>query len=488
MYYYGASIQGIQGFIFATNKLQEIIGASEIVKRINYKFENEIKKLEKNNKTKFVMSAAGNMKAVFYDKDELQKFILKFKKEILNMAYGITFSEAVVTIIGDEPTDEERNNLEENLKVQRNRPDIPIDMSLNITKLAPATAKPLVEIKEYKDNEKEELDKSSQQKRECYELWKQRKCEHEKDENDEKKEDRTKYEEISYLSNSKNKIAVIHIDGNGLGSLIRNLTTPISEFSKNLDKATKEAFKKANKKHYKLREVILGGDDVSVICNADIALQFTKDFLENFEKETENRLGSKLTACGGIAICNEKYPFHYAIDLAEELCAIAKKDSKKINEKLAPSSFMFHNVQSSNFESWDLYVENELTLNKDSEEKENLVRCDFGPYYLDEKDNPEIDDLLNLISLFRMDNAPTSKLRNWLGMLDENSYIAKKLLDRINDVLDKNMKESINKVLKKLNPNLSMENLIVEIENKNKTPIYDVLQIISNTKEIKNEI
>jgi len=170
------------------------------------------------------------------------------------------------------------------------------------------------------------------------------------------------------------------------------------------------------------------------------------------------------------------------------LCAIAKKDAKKINEKLAPSSFMFHNVQSSNFESWDLYVENELTLNKDSEEKENLVRCDFGPYYLDEKDNPEIDDLLNLISLFRMDNAPTSKLRNWIGMLDENSYIAKKLLDRINDVLDKNMKESINKVLKKLNPNLSMENLIVEIENKNKTPIYDVLQIISNTKEIKNEI
>ena len=45
-YYYGASIQGIQGFIFATNKLKEIIGASEIVKNINYKFEKSLKMIK----------------------------------------------------------------------------------------------------------------------------------------------------------------------------------------------------------------------------------------------------------------------------------------------------------------------------------------------------------------------------------------------------------------------------------------------------------
>lgn len=31
-YLYGASIQGIQEYIYATNKLQEIIGASEITR------------------------------------------------------------------------------------------------------------------------------------------------------------------------------------------------------------------------------------------------------------------------------------------------------------------------------------------------------------------------------------------------------------------------------------------------------------------------
>jgi hypothetical protein len=30
-YLYGASIQGIQGFIFETNKLKEIVGASDLI-------------------------------------------------------------------------------------------------------------------------------------------------------------------------------------------------------------------------------------------------------------------------------------------------------------------------------------------------------------------------------------------------------------------------------------------------------------------------
>ena len=33
-YLYGASVQGIQNFIFQTNKLIEIVGASELVEQI----------------------------------------------------------------------------------------------------------------------------------------------------------------------------------------------------------------------------------------------------------------------------------------------------------------------------------------------------------------------------------------------------------------------------------------------------------------------
>ena len=42
-YLYGASIQGIQEYIFTTNDLQEIIGASEIIDSLGQKFQDKKK-------------------------------------------------------------------------------------------------------------------------------------------------------------------------------------------------------------------------------------------------------------------------------------------------------------------------------------------------------------------------------------------------------------------------------------------------------------
>ena len=93
---------------------------------------------------------------------------------------------------------------------------------------------------------------------------------------------------------------------------------------------------------------------MAAVCDADIALEFTKNFIEEFEiltDKSKSAIEQKLTMCAGIVYCNEKFPFHYAIGLAEELCAAAKKHSKnkyvKDQEKdIAPSCLMFHNIQS----------------------------------------------------------------------------------------------------------------------------------------------
>ena len=94
---------------------------------------------------------------------------------------------------------------------------------------------------------------------------------------------------------------------------IPNLKMPLSEFSKKLDIATRKAFDEARDDTMDIREVILGGDDLTVICNANNALEFTRKFLANFEKETKDLGDGGLTACAGIAYCNEKYPFHYKV-------------------------------------------------------------------------------------------------------------------------------------------------------------------------------
>jgi len=323
-----------------------LYGASEIVKGIESEFKNNYSPKE------IILNAAGNIKAVFDNEEALKKMVLEFPKHIMQQAYGITISQAVIVFEGKEPKQDDLNRLEERLKIQRNRVDKPLDLSLNIMKLNPKTAKPAVI---YKKNEL--LDKASLQKRKAYSKWFSK-----------KRTDNPKFvelKELSDLSNGKNKIAVIHADGNGLGALLPTLSKKgirLSNFSKALDKATKEAFNRAKDDTMKIRDIILGGDDMVVICDANDALKFTTNFLQYFEEETSKSkdIGSKLTACAGIAYCNEKFPFHYAIALAEELCSQTKKHAKNITQKedldFVPSSLMFHNIQSSNYQSWDKFV------------------------------------------------------------------------------------------------------------------------------------
>jgi len=463
-YLYGASVQGIQDFIFKTNKLQEIVGASEIVKGIGSTFS------ENYNPGEILLNAAGNIKAVFTE-DECNTVVLEFPKRIMQSAYGVTLSQAVVKIAGESATQDEINLLEQRLKVQRNKISIPLDLSLNVMELNPSTAKPIVA---YKTLQKKStpVDRATKQKIEANDTFFANNA-HLKE-----------FRNLSEMSNGKNKIAVIHADGNGLGMLIPKLHKQgkkLSEFSKNLDSATQEAFNRAKNDEMSIRDVILGGDDMVVICNANDALQFTKNFLAYFEEETEKQMGSKLTACAGIAYTNEKYPFHYAVSLAESLCDASKKHAKKINQELAPSCLMFHNIQSASFENWDKFVEDELTIPTESGD----VRCDFGPYYLNQEDQPLLGDFINTLEAYRCDGSPISRLRAWLGELYNSREYADRMLERINDMANESNNWNaciMEKNLNRFDKELSNEKLIVEKEGVAKTPIYDVLQILSATE------
>ncbi len=462
-YLYGASVQGIQEFIFKTNQLQEIVGASEIVKSL----EQEFVAFANIDKDKILLNAAGNIKAIFESEDKLKDVVKEFPKKIMQKAYGITISQAVVDMEKPEFNTQDKaiKELEKKLKTQRNKPSIPLDISINIMELAPKTARPLVKI-EKKGDDEIRMDMSTKQKYKA---------------NPDNKG------QLSDLSNGKNKLAVIHADGNGLGQIVPKLGDKLSSFSTKLNDATQNAFKNAKTEKMKIREIILGGDDLTVICDANYALEFTKNFLYQFEEETKKikelqDVGfEKLTACAGIAFANEKYPFHYAVSLAEALCSATKKHAKKINPNLAPSSLMFHNIQSSNFQSWEKFVADELTIANDEE----TIRCDFGPYYLSQNEQPLIVDFENTVKAYRQEGSPISRLREWMGELSKSKQYSENLLDRINEMIKTNNKwkcEIMDNNLKKINPKLCNQELVIDKDGYRKTPIYDVLQILSVTE------
>ena len=208
------------------------------------------------------------------------------------------------------------------------------------------------------------------------------------DEDEKLARDPTKLEELLQTASEggvgvPSKIAVIHIDGNGVGGVMRRLDEVLSEkgggalkgelevaegdsdalrafvlkISERLDAAVKLAFRSAWERVAKLARkdaessnrrytaipvvpVILGGDDVTVITSGDYALPFAAAYLRHYEDATGNdpilryltppkgQDTSPMTAAAGVAIVKRNFPFHIAYELAEKLVERAKKVGK----------------------------------------------------------------------------------------------------------------------------------------------------------------
>ena len=176
-------------------------------------------------------------------------------------------------------------------------------------------------------------------------------------------------------------LAVVHADGNGLGQIFLNfnnrtdMTDAASykrdyrDFSNAIDSSTKNAFGKAlqslggktNGKQVPVIPLIMGGDDISFICDGEYAIRLTKNFLREFETQcSSNEVINRLTAidgkveplgiCAGIAIIKPHFPFHQAYSLAAELLQSAKT-TKRISTSL--SALDYHILYDSSVVSLD---------------------------------------------------------------------------------------------------------------------------------------
>ena len=179
------------------------------------------------------------------------------------------------------------------------------------------------------------------------------------------------------------KVAVIHIDGNGVGGIMKDLESSMDRVApgvfkaevgcdrddpdalrrflravnERLQNAVEHAFAAAWTRIDELSEhdddragrghtvipvvpVILGGDDVTVITSGDYALPFAAAYLRYYEEATgndpilryltppEGQDTGPMTAAAGVAIVKRNFPFHIAYELAEKLVERAKKVGK----------------------------------------------------------------------------------------------------------------------------------------------------------------
>ncbi len=486
-YLYGASVQGIQGFIFETKKLREIAGASQLVDNISSidwdnkkelsEFEKYCQPFHKVNRDNIVMSAAGNIKYKVEDDKILKQIVKGFPKYIANYAPGITISQAVVEIKDSDDIQKSIDELEDKLKAQRNIVSMPIDTGF----MGLERARRNGGVAFYKDGD-DYQDRGMFLKTP---LKDKHSDNHWLNENKKLTDNDTlklfkkfsqfdvnahdvpfDLNELTKKKDNNSWIAIIHADGNGLGKVLTNMSNNVIaenrekafiEFSKSLDKATisaaQRAFKETipqlkGKETYPIRPVVLGGDDLTVIIRADLAYDFTKAYLIAFEEETSKEFESLkkydkdikgLTACAGIAYIKDSYPFHYGVRLAESLVGEAKKISKsdeiaiKVDKNVIPSSLAFYKVQSSFTE--DLKEMKERTHFA----KASDINFDYGPYFIDDIQGfanvKELDDKLAALKKFSNDKSKgISKLRQYISELYKDKSKAEFLMNRISKI------------------------------------------------------
>ena len=211
-----------------------------------------------------------------------------------------------------------------------------------------------------------------------------------------------------------NDIAIVHIDGNNMGARFISCDglEERSALSEKVATKTLESFKsliqwiidkydvltknlELKNKMLPIRPIIVGGDDITFVCNARIAVQAAHYLMQEL---LSDKNGLSISSCAGIAIIPTSYPFFRGYQMAEQLCDSAKSKMRTYNKdnEVSESCWMdfaflhgetaptleqfFANEYSSlagnmHFGPYRIYVATDSVATKDMEALHQLLDC-----------------------------------------------------------------------------------------------------------------
>lgn len=474
----------LQSYIFATNRLREIVGASELLlelTNLDGLLGETLSALSIRSDISFSRCAGGSFYAFSQNEQAIDSLCKLWPIIVQQHAPGLHFTHGKGA---GSSTLEAFTQAQCHLFINVNQQQPELPMGNPFIARTPRTGK-LATNKENNRGQKSLTDLSTQRKTKAYQSDKLARRLLKDDSyqfpvNLTPETSQAEDKNFPYTKDT-NRIAFIHADGNGMGQLLMQLREKLAthpqfqqimfEFSQTLEQATKEAAQNAitdtllahaNNQVLPARPIILGGDDLSILVRADLAIAFTSNYLAAFEKATQQHLSNlwskhkltnlpqRLTACAGIVYAKPSQPASQLAHLAESLCAHAKKHAKKTENRIQgeiPSTITFHRITTAHIDDYDSILDTELTTT----DGHTLYRHTLESYAVNQHPiMPQLTHLIDLTRFIRHQQAKNSALRTLLGSIGVDTHQAQKDYARWQSLLGDNTKTRFTDILQQL--------------------------------------
>ena len=519
--YLAYDLKGIQSFLFSIPKLKYIIGGSTLIDRFDRKYINSIK----DEGIELIYAAAG--KGVF--SCDSQEIAQELKEKILNKALEYGFS------IRFSINNDYLNAVNEADELYSYVPDSLEGHPCSVSGLYPVKKgegkgikkdiHQIVNKRIYSENEllidalEERLLKKAPLRLPPGLNDKQLKFFHQLDsglnENEREKDGQVAFKALG----SRNRWAVICMDGNDMGKQFKNISkkfekvdsikeyhNQIKAMSKALDDCSHYAAGCGMQEVLRLwgadlnnimeatindkvilpvRPLAVGGDDIIVLCHVKYAFDFVKEACRAFNeksRETDDEFenghlweatGGELTISAGILFCSTSLPLHSAISYTESLLASAKFRGREKNEKSSnpsPACLDWEQVTDGLLDTPAMRRQREMVFIDSDKNKKILLTS--RPYSLD-----DFEKVLNLAENYKQALPNTIKYQILPG-LRQGYYDRKMFLAQ----LAKNHPEIYND----LNED-SEKSKWEKYEDGYKTKVIDALLILEEKKRFDKQ-
>lgn len=365
-------IREIQSFIFKTNKVKDMMGASRLVEDLLWKglkkclestYENSEYILDwdteeailadkgtlrldtkKEIRAQVLFIGGGNAYILYRTGEDARKVNRKLAVWLQKNSYSLQLVTAAVR--RSESFQEDYHSLQEEMNLVKRRMNrtaflgaFPVMEREKDTGL-PVTAM----IKEGSGEDKLCVSRETQLKRAALP-------------NEQK---RHIFDKLVDKKGEDSTLAVVHIDGNNMGNRILELLKRVQTYpdavermrqvSINIASGFQEAYETIKEKadawengreegdtqemeqnKESLQKIILAGDDLTFICTGKLALPLVEAFVNTLAQKRMYSEGTRedgFSVCAGIAYVYSHFPFSDAYQMAEKCCASAKERAK----------------------------------------------------------------------------------------------------------------------------------------------------------------